>query len=95
MPDIVVSLKSGKISVDLPKVKASVKDHQKVTWKSHDGDFQIEFKAGSDWPNPTTTNTGGVWKAETGPFTAAGSTLRYNVKATGYDTLDPEIEIIP
>jgi hypothetical protein len=95
MPDIVVSLKGGKISVDFPKVTASAKDHQKVTWKSHDGDFQIDFKPGSTWPNPTTTNTGGVWKAETGPFTAVGTTLRYNVKATGYATLDPEIEIIP
>jgi len=94
MPDIVVSLKSGKISVDLSKVQASASAKQKVTWKSHDGDFQIVFKPGSTWPNPTTTNTGGVWKAETGPFTAVG-TLRYAVKATGYETLDPEIEVIP
>jgi hypothetical protein len=95
MPDIVVTLKDGKISVDLPKVKASASAKQKVTWKSHDGDFRIEFKPGSTWPNPITTNTGGVWKAETGPFTAVGTTLRYAVKATGYETLDPDIEIIP
>jgi hypothetical protein len=95
MPDIVVSLKAGKISVDSSKVKASASAKQKVKWKSHDGEFHIEFKSGSTWPNPTTTNDGGVWKAETGPFTDAGTTLRYAVKATGYETLDPEIEIIP
>jgi len=95
MPDIVVTLKDGKISVDSSKVQASASAKQKVTWKSHDGDFQIVFKAGSAWPNPTTTNAGGVWKAETGPFTAVGTTLRYAVQATGYQTLDPDIEIIP
>jgi len=95
MADIIVTLSSGKISVDQTKVKASVSAKQKVKWTSHDGEFHIEFKPGSAWPNPTTTGSGGVWKAETGPFTDAGKTLSYAVKATGYDTLDPDIEVIP
>jgi hypothetical protein len=95
MADITVTLSNGKISVDFPKVKASVSGKDKVKWKSKDGEFHIEFKLGSDWPNPTTSQDGGVWKAETGPFNQAGITLSYAVKATGFDTLDPDIEIIP
>jgi hypothetical protein len=95
MSDIIVTLKDGKISVDESKVKASVSGKHKVKWKCHDGEFHIEFKPGSAWPNPTTTGGGGVWKAETGPFTDAGKTLSYAVKAPGYETLDPEIEVIP
>lgn len=95
MADINVTLKSGKISVDSYKVKASVSGNQKVKWTCHDGEFQIEFKPGSTWPNPKTTHDGGVWKAECGPFTDPDRTLSYAVKATGFETLDPEIEIIP
>jgi len=95
MSDIIVTLKNGKISVDASKVKASASAKHKVKWKCHDGEFHIEFKPGSSWPNPTTTNDGGAWKAEAGPFTDVGKTLKYAVKATGYETLDPDIEIIP
>ena len=95
MSDIIVTLKDGKISVDASKVKASVAGKQKVKWKCHDGEFHIEFKPGSTWPNPTTTGDGGVWKAETGPFTDSGTTLSYAVKAPGFEPLDPEIEVIP
>jgi hypothetical protein len=95
MADVIVTLSGGKISVDSSKVKASVAGKQKVKWTSHDGPFTIEFKPGSVWPDPTTTGGAGVWKAETGPFTDPGTTLSYAVKATGYETLDPEIEVIP
>jgi hypothetical protein len=95
MADIIVTLRDGKISVDASKVQASVSGKQKVKWKSPDGEFHIEFKPGSVWPNPTTTGNGGVWKAETGPFTNPGTTLSYAVKAPGFETLDPEIEVIP
>jgi len=95
MPAIIVTLKDGKISVDDSKVKASASAKHKVKWKCHDGEFHIEFKPGSNWPNPTTTSEDGVWKAESGPFTQVGTTLKYAVKATGYEALDPDIEIIP
>lgn len=95
MADIQVTLKDGKISVDSEKVQASVSGNHKVQWKCNDGAFNIEFKPGSDWPNPTTTQDGSVWKAEAGPFTKHGRTLSYAVKATGHETLDPDIEVIP
>jgi hypothetical protein len=95
MPDIIVTLKDKTISVDASKVKASVAAKQKVKWKCHDGEFHIEFKPGSVWLNPTSTDDGGVWKAETGPFRDAGTTLSYAVTAPGFKTLDPEIEVIP
>jgi hypothetical protein len=80
------------ISVDDAHVKVSVSGKTKVLWTCHDGDFQIKFKPGSNWPNPVTTSTGGVWKAECGPFTNQG-TLEYAVESAGYKTLDPEIVI--
>jgi hypothetical protein len=95
MADVQVALKDGKISVDSNKVQASVSGGHKVKWKSHDGEFHIEFKPGSDWPNPTTSKDGNVWKAEAGPFEQHGRTLSYAVKATGHETLDPDIEILP
>ncbi len=95
MADIIVTLRDGKVSVDSSKVKASVSGKEKVKWKCHDGEFHIEFKPGSVWPNPATTSDGGVWKTEAGPFTEPGRTLSYAVTATGYETLDPEIEVIP
>jgi hypothetical protein len=95
MADVNVAVKNGKISVDSHKVQASVSGGHKVNWKSHDGEFHIHFKPGSDWPDPTTTQDGNSWKAETGPFTRHGRTLSYAVEAPGCETLDPEIEIIP
>jgi hypothetical protein len=95
MADVTVTLKDGKISVDFHKVKVSVSGNDKVKWKCHEGEFHIEFKPGSEWPNPSTTPDGSLWKAEAGPFTQPGRTLSYAVKAPGYETLDPEIEIIP
>jgi hypothetical protein len=95
MADVNVTLKAGKISVDSKKVQASVSGGHKIKWKSRDGEFHIEFKPGSVWPNPTTTNDDGVWKAEAGPFPKHGLTLSYAVKALGHTTLDPDIEVIP
>ena len=97
MADVKVTLDSASkiIAVDNKKVNVSVSGKDKVKWSSHDGTFQIKFKLGSDWPNPTTTGDGGVWKAESGPFTTPKSTLSYAVEATGYTTLDPEIIIDP
>lgn len=97
MADVRVTLHSaGKtISVDDNKVKVSVSAKQKVKWSCHEGNFQITFKSGSNWPNPTTTANGGEWKAETGPFTTPHTTLDYAVEASGYTTLDPQIIIDP
>lgn len=94
MANVKVTLVSGSktISVDDAHVKVSVSGKTKVLWTCRDGDFQITFKPGSDWPNPVTTNNGGVWMAECGPFTSQG-TLEYAVASTGYTTLDPEIII--
>jgi hypothetical protein len=94
MANVRVTLDSGSktISVDDSHVKVSVSGKTKVLWSCHEGDFQIKFKPGSDWPNPVTTGTGGVWKAECGPFTNQGR-LEYDVVSTGYKTLDPEILI--
>jgi hypothetical protein len=94
MANVRVTLDSGTktIDVDDKQVKVSVSGKTKVQWSCHEGDFQIKFKPGSNWPNPVTTNNGGVWKAESGPFTAEG-TLHYAVASTGYKTLDPEIII--
>jgi hypothetical protein len=97
MADVSITLDSATktISVDNKKVKVSVSAKQKVKWSCHEGTFQIKFKPGSDWPNPTTSADGGVWRAETGPFTTPNSTLEYAVESSGYTTLDPEIIIDP
>jgi hypothetical protein len=81
------------IDVDDKHVRVSVKGKTKVQWSCHEGNFQIKFKPGSHWPNPATTATGGVWKAECGPFTAPDTKLEYAVESSGYTTLDPEILI--
>ncbi len=98
MPEVTVNvtLRNKKISVDQSKVQASEKGAQKVRWTSADGPFEISFKPGSDWPNPPAAHQdGGVWVTECGPFNKHGRTLSYAVSATGYETLDPDIEIIP
>jgi hypothetical protein len=97
MANVGVTLNSADktIAVDDSHVRVSVKGKTKVQWLCHQGDFKIKFKPGSVWPDPTTTNNGGVWKAESGPFTAPDTTLQYAVESTGYTTLDPEIIIDP
>ena len=99
MADVTISIKGGIITVDKNKVQAKAKS-EKVTWKCHDGTFSIIFntKGGASLPpgsNPTTTNSGGVWKAEAGPFPTPNVTYSYQIEAPGATTLDPEIEIIP
>ena len=94
MADVTITLQSGRISVDKKKVQVSISAKDRVKWNSHDGTFNIEFKPGSNWPKPATSQNGGVWKAESGPFNTPG-TLSYSVSAPGYTTLDPEIEIFP
>lgn len=95
MADVKIALdgSSKTISVDKNKVRVSVKAKDMVKWNCHDGDFQIKFKRGSVWPNPTTRNDGGIWKAEAGPFKDANTKLEYAVESTGYKPLDPEILI--
>ncbi len=96
MPEVTVTLRNKKISVDKNIVQASVSKGQRVQWSSTDGGFQIAFKPGSDWPNPPAAREkDGVWSTECGPFNRPDSTLRYAVTATGFDPLDPDIEVIP
>ena len=96
MPEVTVTLRGGKISVDQSVVQASEGNKQKVRWTSTDGPFEIVFKDGSDWPNPPAVREDkGVWSTEAGPFTKHGRKLSYAVKASGFPTLDPDIEIIP
>jgi hypothetical protein len=96
MPEVTVTLRNKKISVDQAKVQASEKAGHKVRWISMDGPFKITFKPGSDWPHPPAARQdGGAWVIECGPFNRPGRTLSYAVSADGFDTLDPDIEIIP
>jgi hypothetical protein len=96
MPDVTVTLKNKKIAVDKNSVAASVSKGEKVNWQSTDGTFQIEFKSGSSWPNPPAAREkNGVWSTECGPFNKPNTTLQYSVNATGYDPLDPDIQVLP
>lgn len=97
MADVSIGLDSltKTISVDKNKIRVSVRAKDTVKWNCHDGNFQVRFKPGSDWPNPTTKNDGGIWKAEAGPFRDANTRLEYAVESTGYKPLDPEILIDP
>ena len=96
MPDVTVTLRNKKISVDQQKVQASVGAAHKVRWTSTDGPSRISFKRGSEADNPpAATERGGVWSTECGPFKKDGVTLSYAVSADGYETLDPDIEVIP
>ena len=99
MADVTISISGGTITVDKNHVKVKAKS-ETVTWKCHDGTFSIVFntKGGAPLPpvsNPTTTNSGSVWKAEAGPFPTANVTYSYQIEAPGATTLDPDIEIIP
>lgn len=94
MADVSITLQNAKITVSKNKVQASIKAKDKVKWNCHDGTFNIVFKPGSNWSNPATSESGGVWKAESGPFTTEGK-LEYGITAPGSTPLDPEIEVIP
>ena len=95
MADVRITLHSADktITVDDEHPRASVSGKHKVKWTCHEGPFQIKFKPGSVWPDPVTTGSGGVWKAECGPFKTPDSKLQYAVESPGYTTLDPEIII--
>ncbi|HKS23895.1 MAG TPA: hypothetical protein VJZ76_13920 [Thermoanaerobaculia bacterium] len=95
MADVTVTLRNKKISVDKQSVPVSVEKSEKVSWTSTDGPFNIEFKPGSHWPNPNTKQVGSSWVAECGPFNNPHTKLQYNITASEYDTLDPEIDIRP
>jgi hypothetical protein len=95
MPDVTVSCSNKKISVDKNSVDASVSKAEKVTWTCSDGPFQIEFKSGPHPANPRTTQSGSTWVAESGPFAGNRATITYGISAPNFDTLDPEIQVIP
>jgi len=96
MADVAVTLRNKKISVDKPTVTVSVARAEKVTWTSTDGEFQIVFKAGSDWPNPPAARQqNGVWTTQSGPFNRPNVTLQYGITASGFEPLDPDIQIEP
>jgi len=94
MADVTVTLHGNNISVDKPTVSASVSKGERVHW-SCTGEFQIVFKPGSDWPNPQTRQQNGTWIAESGPFNKPNTTLFYGVTATGFNSLDPQIDVQP
>lgn len=93
MADVKITISGGRITVDKNKVKVK-KGSEAVTWKCDTQTFNIVFKPGSDWPNPTTSPQGGKWVAETGPFPTE-TTYSYGITAPGAEPLDPEIEVIP
>jgi len=95
MADVVVSLQGNNISVNKNKVTVSVSRAEKVNWTSTDGTFSIEFKDGSNWPNPNTRQNGSTWEATSGPFNNPNVTLSYSVTAPDHKPLDPQIDIIP
>jgi hypothetical protein len=96
MPDVNVTLRNKTISVDKSSVQVSVSKGEQVQWKSTDGAFEIVFKPGSNWPNPPAAHqVSGVWQTQSGPFNKPNTKLQYNVTASGYDTLDPDVDIIP
>ncbi len=96
MPNVTVTLKNKKISVDKNPVEASVSKGERVQRSSSDGAFQIVFKPGSNWPHPPDAREkDGVWSTECGPFNRPNTRLSYDVTASGYDTLDPDIDLRP
>jgi len=96
MSEITVTIQGGVISIpsNQQKVQVSISGKQVVTWICRQQTFTIEPKPGSSFDGPTTDQTGNVWKAQLGPFTAQGS-LFYKISAPGATTLDPEIEVVP
>jgi len=96
MLDATVTIRSKKISVDKNPVQVSVSKGEQVHWKSTGGAFEIVFKPGSDWPDPPPARqAGGVWQTHSGPFNKPNTKLQYNVTASGFDILDPDVDIIP
>lgn len=96
MPEVTVTIRSKKISVDKNSVPASVSKAERVQWNSTDGEFQIAFKPGSNWPNPPAARLkDGIWSTASGPFNRPNTKLQYAITASGADPLDPEIDIIP
>jgi hypothetical protein len=93
MASVSVSLNGKNISVSQNSVSVSA-NKDRVTWTSSDGNFQISFVSGIHPANPRTTQNGSVWEATSGPF-ATPTTIKYDVSADGYTTLDPEIQVIP
>ena len=96
MPSVNVSLNSSnkKISVNQDSVSVTVSGAERVTWTSSDGPFQIAFQSGTHPANPRTVQSGSTWQAASGPF-ASPTTIKYDVTADGFTTLDPEIQVIP
>jgi len=95
MADVTVTLQNKKITVDKDKVTVSVSKGDRVTWTCQQGDFQIVFKPGSNWPNPNTRQVGSAWQAQSGPFNNPNVQLFYSVTASGHDPLDPEVDVVP
>lgn len=95
MADVAVTLQNKKITVDKQKVSVSVSKGDRVTWTCDQGEFQVSFKPGSNWPNPNTRQVGSIWQAQSGPFNNPNTQLFYSVSASGYGTLDPEVDVVP
>jgi len=94
MPNVTVTKANRKIAVSHPTVQVSVSKRETVKWVSPDGHFRIQFKAGSNWQNPETTQDGDSHVAECGPFDKPQK-LSYSVVADGHEDLDPDIDVRP
>ena len=87
--DVTVTFTNGQISVNPDPVKPK-KNDDTVNWAGR-VQFTIQGLPGGDI---VATGSGSQWSASAGPFSTV-TTYKYNVAATGYPTLDPEIEIQP
>jgi hypothetical protein len=96
MSEITVTIQGGVISIpsNQHKVQVSISGKQVVTWICGQQTFTIAPKSGTSFVSVTADQTGNIWKAQLGPFTAQGS-LFYKISAPVATTLDPEIEVVP
>lgn len=87
--DVKISFSGTTITVDKDKVQ--VKQNQDTVGWGGDVQFTIKNLPGGDI---VATPQGSKWVASAGPWDSV-NTYKYDIAATGYTTLDPQIEIQP